>query len=86
MNIYVLRILAGQEMFLFTIMFRPALKHTKYVLKIHVPALQQLVHDADQHHLAPTLRMHTAIPLLPMHAIMTCKGKCYLFTLLRVNV
>jgi len=76
-------------MFLFSIMSRPALKHTKrpikYVLDIHIPALQQLVHDADQHHLALTLRMHTAIPLLPMHAFMTCEGKFYLFTL-RVNV
>jgi len=66
-------------MFLFSIMSRPALKHTKhpiqYVLDIHVPALQQLVPDADQHHLAPSLRMHTAIPLLPMHAFTTHKGK-----------
>jgi len=46
-------------MFLFSIMSRPALKHNKgpiqYVLDIHVPAVQQLVNDADQHHLAPRL-------------------------------
>jgi hypothetical protein len=60
-------------------MSKTALKHTErpiqYVLDIHIPALQQLVHDNDQHHLAPTLRMRTAILLLPMHAFMACKGK-----------
>jgi len=71
-------------------MSRPAWKHTErpiqYILDIHVPALQQLVHDADQHHLASTLKMHTAIPLLPMHAFTALKAKFYLFTLLRVDV
>jgi hypothetical protein len=48
-------------MFLFSTISRPAPKHTKqtiqYELGIHIPVVRQLVHDTDQHHLAPKLTL-----------------------------